>query len=100
MFKREPVVDDARMQIQAGVHDAKQRWQQAMNFFENASDPDLVELAIFDLEGARRRYEYMLRQARMLIEEENGMNQIYDAPQEEVEEQLDVMEELGVYTGT
>lgn len=44
------------------VHEAWLQWQAAQNYFENVSDPDLVDYAIYDLEAARRRYIYMLKQ--------------------------------------
>jgi hypothetical protein len=46
------------------VRKAWQEWNAAQNYFENVSDPDLIDYAIYDLEAARRKYMYMLKQAR------------------------------------
>ena len=34
------------------------------NFFNNVNDPDLVDYAIYDVEAARRKYQYLLKKAR------------------------------------
>lgn len=36
----------------------------AENYYNNISDPDLVEYAVYELEAARRKYEYLLRRIR------------------------------------
>lgn len=43
---------------------AKKQWQLAQAYFENVKDPELVDLAINNLEAAERRYNYLLRQIR------------------------------------
>lgn len=39
-------------------------WQAAVNYFEAVSEPSLVEYATYEMEAARRKYEYLLRRAR------------------------------------
>lgn len=56
-----------------GIRDALNVWHAAQNFFENVSDPDLVDFAIYDMEAARRRYMYMLKRMRV-GEYESGVN--------------------------
>jgi len=51
--------------------DAHQEWQAAQNYFENVSDPELVDHAIYLLEAAEKKYTYLLRQVRLT----NGKNQ-------------------------
>lgn len=46
------------------VWKAWRRWQNAMAYFDNVTDPELVEFAIFDLEAARRQYMYLVKQTR------------------------------------
>ena len=53
------------------VKDAYDQWQSAKNFFENVSDPELIDVAIYGAEAARRRYLYMLKLIRVCEEEEN-----------------------------
>ena len=43
------------------VRKALTEWQEAKRYFENVSDPDLVEYAVYQVEAARRRYVLMLR---------------------------------------
>ena len=45
-------------------------WQRAENILNNASDEDVVECAILDLEAAKKRYIRMIRQIRMEEEAE------------------------------
>lgn len=52
------------------VQRAYQQWQDAQNFFQNVSEPELVDFAIFDVEAARRRYMYLLNKVRHLRMEE------------------------------
>jgi hypothetical protein len=47
-----------------GVSQALREWQDAQKYFEEVSDPDLVDVAIYDLEAARRRYMYLLKCAK------------------------------------
>jgi hypothetical protein len=46
------------------IHEAREEWQTALNYFENVSDPELVDFAIYRVEAARRKYMYLLKQAR------------------------------------
>ena len=43
------------------VHQALRAWQDAQKYFDSVSDPDLVDVAIYDMEAARMRYMYMLK---------------------------------------
>lgn len=47
------------------VQEARDEWVQAQNYFENVSEPDLVDYAIYRAEAAKRRYMYLLKQARI-----------------------------------
>lgn len=46
------------------VQAAKEEWQAAQVYFENVSEPDLVDFSIYKLEAARRKYMYLLKLAR------------------------------------
>ncbi len=46
------------------VEQARQDWRSARERFNQISDPDLVDHAIYDLEAAERRYVYLLKKAR------------------------------------
>ncbi|NLW18079.1 MAG: DUF2508 family protein [Firmicutes bacterium] len=47
------------------VEQAKQDWLHAANYFNNVSDPELVDHAILLREAAERRYMYLLKQAKL-----------------------------------
>lgn len=46
------------------VEQARQDWLAAKSYFENVSDPDLVDHAIYLVEAAETKYMYLLRKAR------------------------------------
>ena len=43
---------------------AKKEWQEARQYFNLVSDPDLVEHAIYLLEAAEKKYNYLLKQKK------------------------------------
>ncbi|HHU63678.1 MAG TPA: YaaL family protein [Clostridiales bacterium] len=53
---------------------AKKDWMAAQNFFENVTDPDLIDYAIYDIEAAKRKYMYLLKQAKLNGITWNGLN--------------------------
>lgn len=61
------VVEDPRDQEEflEILSEARDEWLQAQNYFENVSEPDLVDYAIYRLEAAKRRYVYLIKQARI-----------------------------------
>lgn len=46
------------------LENAKKEWEEAKNIFENVSEPDLVDYAIYNVEAAERKYVYLLRQIK------------------------------------
>ncbi len=60
---------DAKNDLYANLESAKKEWEEAKNIFENVSEPDLVDYAIYNVEAAERKYVYLLRQ----IKNENAM---------------------------
>ena len=44
------------------IENAKKEWQDAKNIFENVSEPDLVDYAIYKVEAAEQKYIYLLKQ--------------------------------------
>lgn len=43
---------------------ALEEWKAAENYFNSIQDQDLVEYALYELEAARRKYEYLMRKLR------------------------------------
>lgn len=46
------------------VEQARREWQSARDKFDQISDPDLVDHAIYNIEAAERRYIYLLKKAK------------------------------------
>lgn len=46
------------------VNRAKQEMFDAENFFDNVTDPELIDHAIYKMEAAKSKYTYLLKQAR------------------------------------
>lgn len=46
------------------VAHALKRWKMACEFYENVKDPELIDFAIYDMEAARRKYIFLLRQSK------------------------------------
>lgn len=53
-----------RQKLIDSVHAAKEEWRVAQAYFENVSEPDLVDFSIYKLEAAKRKYMYLLKMAR------------------------------------
>ena len=63
------------MEVNAFADEVKRayaEWQAAENYFDNVSDPDLVDFAIFDMQAARKKYAYMLKKARAFYAEQQA----------------------------
>jgi len=43
---------------------AWQEWQGAINLFENALEPEMVEFAVYNMEAKRRQYMFMVKYAK------------------------------------
>ena len=54
--KRAPSEDDRQ------IREALQAWKDATRFFECADGSDLIDFAVYDMEAARRKYMFLLRQ--------------------------------------
>lgn len=48
------------------VERARLDWMAAKSYFDNVSDPDLIDHAIHSVDAAEKKYVYLLRQAREL----------------------------------
>ncbi len=57
-IKKESLKDEAFNNIE----NAKKEWEDAKNIFENVSQPDLVDYAIYKVEAAEQKYIYLLKQ--------------------------------------
>lgn len=55
---------DDRALLLENVCRAREDWHAAQNYFQNVSDPELVDYAIFKVEEAKCKYMYLLRLAK------------------------------------
>lgn len=58
----EPVVREPDL-LQT-VEAARQDWLMAQMYYDNVSDPDLVDHAVYQMQAAEKKYNYLLKQAR------------------------------------
>ncbi len=54
--------DDNILQAVSYAHG---EWVDAQNYFNNVSEPELVDYAIYKMEAAKKKYIYLLKQARL-----------------------------------
>lgn len=52
------------IRLKVEIMKAKKEWICAQNYFQNVTDPDLIDHAIYLLEASEARYSYLLKQAR------------------------------------
>lgn len=48
-------------QLEEKIEEAKEEWQEAREYFDLVSDPELVDYAIYLLGAAERKYQYLLK---------------------------------------
>jgi len=59
--RKEPTND-----IFVNVECARKEWEYAKNIFENVSDPDLIDYAIYNVEAAEKKYTYLIKQIKSM----------------------------------
>ncbi len=45
----------------AEINDALMQWRLAVDYFQQVTDPELIDCAIYSINAARCRYEYLVR---------------------------------------
>jgi hypothetical protein len=60
------VYDQETVEFINTLQQAREEWLAAQNFFNSVNDPDLVDYAIYGVEAARRKYMYLIKQAKVL----------------------------------
>ncbi|MTI48796.1 YaaL family protein [Sporosalibacterium faouarense] len=46
------------------IKEAHNEWQQAESFFQDATEPDLIDYAIYRVEATKTKYRYLIKQAK------------------------------------
>lgn len=63
-YNKEKQKDDVLLE---SIQKAQKEWNDKENYFDFATDTDLVDFAIYDIEASKRKYAYLLK----LIKEKN-----------------------------
>lgn len=63
-FKIQRETYDNKNDLYINLENAKKEWEEAKNIFENVSEPDLVDYAIYNVEAAEQKYVYLLKQIK------------------------------------
>ena len=50
--------------ILSSLKQAEKEWKAKEEYFNHATDPDLVDFAIYDIEASRRKYTYLLKKLK------------------------------------
>ncbi len=62
---REPTAEElSRRELLGAIADVRRDMEVARNGFQNASEPELVDAAAFEIKALEARYSYLLRLAR------------------------------------
>lgn len=64
LHQAEAYPQNAEGEYTEGARKALRELQSAERYFNAISDPELVEYALYEIEAARRKYEYMMRKLR------------------------------------
>jgi hypothetical protein len=51
--------------LRSDIEEARQEWLNAKSYFNHVTDPDLIDMAIYSIEAAEKRYMYLLKVARL-----------------------------------
>ncbi|SDX86122.1 DUF2508 family protein [Paenibacillus sp. CF384] len=57
---------DEQVELYAEIKTAKQEWDNAYRYFDNALGKDQIDYAIFAIGAAEKRYEMLIRKAKRL----------------------------------
>lgn len=64
--------DEQRDELATYLDEAKKEWDVANEYFQQVTDPDLIDYAIYRMEAAERKYMYFFDQVRQRNKEENS----------------------------
>ena len=54
----------------AMINDALMEWKAAIDYFQHVSDPELVDYAIYRINAAKCRYQYLVRRHKDAVREQ------------------------------
>lgn len=62
--KISPIQDREEDELLRILREAHSEWKSAELYFQTVTEPDLIDYAIYEMEAARTKYIYLLKQAR------------------------------------
>ncbi|MDD2215540.1 MAG: DUF2508 family protein [Eubacteriales bacterium] len=63
-FLNVPDAQTERERLFAEIREAENAWKLAEGRFNEATDPDLINFASYDIMAAKSRYEYLIKRAK------------------------------------
>lgn len=64
LFGARSVAQVQRKELLERINELRESIGIAQNYFENQTDPDLIESAIFELKSLKTQYSYLIKQAK------------------------------------
>ncbi|HLV09705.1 MAG TPA: DUF2508 family protein [Halanaerobiales bacterium] len=64
ILEEKMIIKKGEPDLRERVHNAHQEWMNAMNYFDNVTDPDLIDHASFLMGAARSKYLFYLKQLK------------------------------------
>lgn len=56
--------ENSKESIYNSIESAKKDWEDAKNIFDNVTNPDLIDYAIYNVDATEKRYTYLLKQIK------------------------------------
>ncbi|WP_326910944.1 DUF2508 family protein [Sedimentibacter sp. MB31-C6] len=56
--------EEPKDNIYINIEKARKEWEEAKNIFENVSEPELVDYAIYNVVAAEKKFTYLLKQIK------------------------------------
>ena len=63
-IKFSPIQDSEEDELLKMLREAHSQWKSAELYFQTVTEPDLIDYAIYEMEAAKTKYIYLLKQAR------------------------------------
>ena len=58
------IVEKEKTGLDHEIKEAHRQWIEAQNYFENVSEPELIDHASYKIQAARTKYMYLLNKAK------------------------------------
>lgn len=69
-FLNIPEEQTEQEKLYASIRDAEIEWKLAEGRFNEATDPDLIDFAAYDIMAAKSKYEYLIKNAKKQRQEQ------------------------------